>query len=140
MDPIPTPRVVRRRCALSLSQESKVEQCHRGATDINKIMARFHRSGLLPQKRESGFYGDFTSVSDYQSALASCALAQRNFMSLPSSVRKEFNNDPVLLFAFLQDENNLDRAVELGLISRPVVPDTETPVPPDDVVVPTPPE
>lgn len=41
-------------------------------------------------------------------------------MELPATLRREFDNDPVKLLAFLQDENNRDRAIQLGLVNAPV--------------------
>jgi phage internal scaffolding protein len=63
--------------------------------------------------------------------------AQNRFMELPAKVRKEFDNDPGAFLAFLENPNNYDRAIELGLIERQPAPpnpqrDTPTNVPAAD--------
>ena len=44
--------------------------------------------------------------------------ARESFAMLPSSIRKRFDNDPGLLLAFLDDENNREEAFSLGLIPQ----------------------
>lgn len=127
---VTNPRI-RRRVQFVPVGESRVEQSHRDECDINKIMARYHRSGLLPGRGEPGYYGDFTAVDDYQDAVERVFAADRAFMELPSAVRKRFANDPSELLAFLADEGNRDEAVELGIIPplEPVVEDVGSPDP-----------
>lgn len=101
------------------SGESKTEQCHEGETNINKIMARYRRTGLVPQRGNPGFYGDFSSAEDYQTCCNKVLEANNNFMTLPADIRKHFENDPGKLLAFLSDDNNREEAYELGILPRP---------------------
>lgn len=96
----------------SLTKASMQAEC-----DINQIMAKYQKSGLIeaPQKA-NGQYGDFTGIGSYQDALNQVIAAQDAFDALPSSLRKRFQNDPAELLAFLDDEGNLGEARELGLI------------------------
>lgn len=63
-------------------------------------------------------YGDFTGVTDYASALNAIDNARSDFMSLPSKVREYFDNDPAKLLSFIDDSNNYEKGVELGLFKK----------------------
>lgn len=73
---------------------SQVQQHFAEEVDINTIMRRFGVTRQLPSGQEGGFYGDFTGISDYQSALEAVQRAQDGFMALPAEVREKFRNDP----------------------------------------------
>lgn len=77
--------------------ESKVQQ-HLGVeVDVNTIMRRHGISGSLPLGPATGVYGDFTDISDYESAVERVRGAEKRFMELPAEVRERFKNDPGLL-------------------------------------------
>lgn len=86
--------------------------------DIKRIVGRYQRTGVLPQFKPGGRYGDFSEVGDYMEALGRVELARAAFASLSSDVRKRFRNDPGELVAFLQDPANRDEAVKLGLVEE----------------------
>lgn len=113
--------------------ESKVEQAHRDRVNINSIVRKYMKTGLLPQRGNPGFYGDFESVPDFQSCINRVKEAEENFMTLPSEVRKRFSNNPVELFAFLDNEANREEAENLGIIPRrePDIVEPENPVEPE---------
>lgn len=99
---------------------SMTEQHFKDECDINNIVASFQETGVLPQGNREPLFGDFDLFpQDLASSMAQYDDAMEKFMQLDSSLRKEFNNDPVQLLAFLQDDKNRDRAVELGLIEKP---------------------
>lgn len=104
-------------------EKSLVDPSFEKEADINAIMAKYTKTGELPGVFSSPQYGDFSSVGDYKEALDMVRHAQHSFMSLPSSVRDRFHNDPAKLIEFLSDENNLDEAIELGL-ANPREPDS----------------
>lgn len=93
-------------------------------SDINQIVARFGITDGSVLPTTLGFpigpeyYGDFTEIPDLRGALD----AQRNiseiFAELPAKVRSRFQNDPYALWEFVNDSNNLEEAVTLGLLSR----------------------
>lgn len=94
---------------------SKTRQSEQDSTDINKIMERFNRSGKLPaMQTKHPQYGDARSVP-YDQALNIVKEAKEAFLKLPATTRKIFDNDPAQLEAFLMDDRNNQRAVELGL-------------------------
>lgn len=119
----------RRRVMQRTIGDSLTEQAHANEVDINSIVSRYTRTGMLPSRGGSPAYGDFSGVVDYQTCLDAVASAQAEFMKLPAQVRKEFDNDPGKLLAFLQDEDNRDEAIRLGLIEN--VPPVEAAAPPE---------
>ena len=63
--------------------------------DINKIVAKFKRTGQLPVLTDSkGQFVDTISVGDYQTCLERIRLAEETFAAYPSAFRRRFNNDP----------------------------------------------
>lgn len=99
----------------SMTRQSEMPSC-----DINRIMAKYQKTGVLEHARiHQGRYGDFIGAPEYQEAVNQVIAAQDAFASLPSSVRKKFDNDPAAFLAFAQDPANLDAMVDLGLASRP---------------------
>lgn len=104
--------------------ENMTEQHHAEDCDINNIIAKYTRTGVLgdpfAMPSVSAQFGDFTAISDYQTAMNNLIQAQQAFEALPAALRKEFDNDPAKLLDFLGKEENRDEAIRLGLIPRPV--------------------
>ena len=105
-----------KRVKIIIDGESKTEQSHKDVTNINKIMERATR-GIPPRVAAgNGLYGDFSSGMDLQDVMNRVTDAKRDFMSLPSHVRKRFDNDVVQLLDFISDPSNNEEAVSLGLL------------------------
>lgn len=96
--------------------KSMTEQTHKKDCDINTIIKRYNRTGILAQRLSKGVYGDFTNVTDFQTSLNRVRDAQQDFLALPSDLRKRFRNDPGELIEFISDPNNRKEAIALGLI------------------------
>jgi phage internal scaffolding protein len=103
------------------------QQHFKDETDINNILRQFNITGLLPQSPLSPRYGDFTGISDYQTALNAVIAAESEFDGLPAEIRARFNNNPEELINFLENDKNYDEAVKLGLVNAK----TEASVQPD---------
>lgn len=98
----------------SLTRQSFSDEC-----DINNIMARFEKTGIIEHlNQHQGTYGDFTLITDYHSALLQVIDAQNSFNSLPSKLRAQFNNDPGLFLTFVQDPDNIPELEKMGLIPK----------------------
>lgn len=97
--------------------EDKTLQSFKDDADINNLVRRFKLTGQAPMPNMSPFYGDFTQVEDYQSAMNMIIAARESFHALPAEVRKKFNNDPAQLIEYLNDPK-LDKAEarKLGLL------------------------
>lgn len=116
---------------------SKTKQSFANESDINMIMAKFHRTGVLmdPTKISSrkAFFGDISGLGDFQEIQNKVLAAEVAFGDLPSEIRTRFDNKPAELVKFLQDEGNREEAIELGIVEAPPEEPVETPpvVPPD---------
>ena len=97
----------------SLAQQHFKDEC-----DINNILRQFNITGLLPEATLSPQYGDFTGIGDYHSALNQVIAAEDEFMSLPATLRARFANDPAQLIEFLNNPENYNEAIELGLVEK----------------------
>lgn len=97
----------------SLANQSFKDEC-----DINNIMRKHGHDPVAfnTLTRKGGVYGDFSEISDYQGMLQKVADAQDAFSSLPSALRERFRNSPGELIEFLQNPQNYDEGVKLGLL------------------------
>lgn len=98
----------------SATQQQFKEEC-----DINEIVRRFGLTGELPENVRVPQSGDFTGITDFQSAMNAVREAQENFMALPAEIRERFANDPQKLMDFVANDANRDEAIKLGIVSRP---------------------
>ena len=100
--------------------DARTEQCHRDECDINKIIAKYDRTGVLNHVNDfEARYEDLTGL-DYQTMLNTVANANSMFEGLPSEIRNQFANDPANFISFMDDENNNEQMYEMGLKSRPI--------------------
>lgn len=112
---------LRRRVSFAVQGESRVKQAFKDECDINRIMAKYQKTGLIDHVRENkGNYEDYTNVPEsYHEACTQVIAAEEMFMTIPSSIRAKFANDPGQFLAFVEDEKNYDALVEMGLTIKP---------------------
>jgi len=103
------------------SKPSLTKQSFRDECDINNILRQFNVTGQLPAGSVQPQYGDFSGITDYQSALNAVMAAQDSFLQLPAKVRAKFDNDPALFVEFASDEANRDEMKALGLLHEETV-------------------
>lgn len=101
----------------SLTRQSELKYA-----DINLIMAKYDKSGVLPPATRDGFFADVTSVGDYRDAIHRVRQADGYFMKLPAKVRSKFDNDPAVFLDFVSDAKNLGEIEAMGLIESPPKP------------------
>jgi len=100
---------------------TRTKQSFRDECDINNIVKRFNVTGQLPVGSVQPQYGDFSGITDYQSALNAVMAAQDSFLALPAKLRARFDNDPALFVEFASDEANRDEMKALGLLHEETV-------------------
>jgi len=100
------------------AKPSRTQQSFKSECDINNILRQFNVTGQLPAGSVQPQYGDFSGITDYQSALNAVMAAQDSFLALPAKVRARFDNDPALFVEFASDEANKDEMKALGLLSQ----------------------
>lgn len=111
----------RRRVQITFDRtKSKTRQQYKADADINNIMAKYIKTGMLSHvNRYNGQYADVTGLGDYQESMNMIRTAQDMFMTLPAKVRSRFNNDPGEFLAFVDNPDNRDELVALGLARKP---------------------
>lgn len=104
---------------LDTGSETIVQQHYGEEVDINTIVRRFGVTGALPLGPEGpAIYGDFTGITDYESARDTIERANTAFMNLPADVRLKFDNDPAKLIAMSQ---SMSEEAFSEFVSPPVV-------------------
>lgn len=99
-----------------------VQQHEAADCDINRIMDRYIRDGVIEHVKEyGGQYGDFTEVPDYATCLRKVAEAEDCFAALPAKVRSKFENDPGAFLDFVSNPANRDEMALMGLLDTPGV-------------------
>lgn len=99
--------------------ESRTKQEFQEECDINRIMAQYQRTGVLPVDPYGWEprYMDCTGL-DYQVAMETVAYANSMFQSLSSKIRDRFDNDPQKFLEFAQDPAHQEEMIEMGLARR----------------------
>jgi len=107
---------------ISFTGEGRTKQSFRSECDINTIMARYQRTGVLPDmlNKSPGQYLDVTGI-DYQEAMQTVATANSLFEELPSKIRSRFENDPQQFLEFTSNENNRQEMATMGLLKPEAV-------------------
>lgn len=104
---------------------SRTQQQFKEECDVNNILRNYVNTGVLTyMSAVAPEFGDFSQMpEDYGEALALIAKSEEQFGMLPADVRERFDNKPVNLVNFLQDEKNREEAIKLGLLNKPKVED-----------------
>ena len=87
--------------------------------DLRKMMEKHRITGQIDVKVGDPYYADFSEVKDYQSALNQVMAAEEVFNSLPAKIRDRFGHNAGKLLEFLQNPDNKQEAIELGLLEDP---------------------
>lgn len=101
-----------------LTQQSAAADC-----DMNEIMRRA-MAGAMPTHVNPGVprFGSLIGMGDLRDALNLVVKADEMFHQLDPFVRKRFHNSPAELLDFVQDPQNREEALKLGLIDPKPVP------------------
>lgn len=104
---------------LNFLKPSRTKQEFREDCDVNVIIRRFTKSGLLPNPNNAvPQFVDAASLPDLQTLMQIMIEAEKAFMSLPAQVRKEFDNNAIQFVEFATKAENLDKMREWGLAPK----------------------
>lgn len=98
--------------APSRTKSEFAEECN-----INNIVGRALKTGVMPSGTRKPLFEDFTEVKDYTETQRIIATAEQNFMQLAPEVREKFGNNVAELLDFIDNPENAKEAAELGLIA-----------------------
>lgn len=96
--------------------KSMARQSEAKMADINQIMAKYEKTGVLPLNTKEGFFADVSTVGDYREAIERVEKADTYFMQVPAKIRKQFDNDPAKFLDFVSDPSNMEEIESMGLI------------------------
>lgn len=106
------------------SVPSMTQQQFKDEADINYIVSMYDSSGVMPTFHGDGqpsqpVFGDFASLPDNAQEMYNRMIeARNNFDNLPLEVRKRFNYDPASFLDFVDNPENLDELVAMGLATK----------------------
>lgn len=106
--------------ALYFTRPSRVAADMAADCDVNLIVSRYQRSGILPTVRnnfgDDGKYRDVADAPSYIEGLNIVAQANEMFAQLPSDVRREFGNSPERFLEAYHDPKRKSFLQELGVL------------------------
>lgn len=107
------------------NEPTKTKQALADNLDVNKIIKRYHATGVLPKAHDfEAVYGEFDSF-DLREAIEKVHNAEKLFLEVPSKIRAEFNNDAGAFIDFATNAANIDQMRKWGLAPQPA-PEPET--------------
>jgi len=99
-------------------KKDRTQQSFKDECDINVLMKRYEKTGILPTGRDlPPQFGDVTSV-DFMESMNQVATVRGVFSQLDARTRARFENDPAQMLDFMADPANRAEAVKLGLLPK----------------------
>lgn len=107
----------RKRVATVFFGETKTQQQYKDQCNVNKIIAKFKRTGSVTHVRNAaeGVYADLADLPSLMEAEQVVITARNAFAEVPAEIRKRFGHDPQEFVKFLSDPKNDAEAISLGL-------------------------
>lgn len=103
--------------SLSFPAQGRTKQSFKDECDINVIMGRYMKTGVLNfVNRFAPQYSDVSGI-DYQEAMFTVAQARSMFQQLPAQIRDQFRNDPAQFLDFVHDPANAAEMAQMGLLT-----------------------
>lgn len=119
-DPVHISDIIRERVSLSFADApSRTKSEFAEECNINNIVNRGLKSGILPSGSRKPLFGDYSEVNDYVHIQRTIVEAEQNFMQLDAETRAFFKNNVANLLDFIDNPENAEKAAEMGLIEAP---------------------
>lgn len=96
--------------------QSRAKQEFAADCDINTIVSRFLRAGVVPMPTSQPVFADVSDGRTYHALQNQIAYVKQVFADLPADVRADFHNDPAEMLDWVSDPKNADEARKLGLL------------------------
>lgn len=97
---------------------SMTEQNHMKSCDINNILRKFAETQTISHVNQFEAHYNDVPAEDLLNAMLITKNAETMFQSLPSKLRKEFDNNAVNFLSFVQDPANEAELIEMGLATK----------------------
>lgn len=128
---------MRNRVQKTFTQPTLTQQHSKDEVDINNIMARYIKTGVLDHVTKYEAQYIETSECDYHQSMNIIRKADEMFLELPAKVRKQFDNDPGEFLSFVENPVNHSKLAEMGLTKPPMSPTSDNPAHAPATVQPT---
>ena len=107
---------------------SRTKQEFKKSCDINHIIKRYQDTGVHPSMfttiKNGGISASVDQNMSYHSMFQKVESIREEFNTLPSGVRRKFQNDPLQLLEFVSKEENREEAIKIGLLDAPKINET----------------
>jgi len=135
--------VIRKRVQLTIPEDEviRVEQSHKDEVNINNIVKRHGMDLIARTAALQQFTYDDNPNNDFQETMNAILKAEKSFSSVPSQIRKQFDNNPAQFMDFIHNPDNQQTLIDWGLAKAPektqpvevvVTNQPETPPPPGE--------
>lgn len=106
----------RKRVAIDFKNDRGLtEQSHKDACDIHNILRRAQKTGVLEHVNAyKGTYGTMPTGDQYHAQQNAIARANTMFETIPSKIRKKFDNDPAKFLDYVTKDENYAEMQEMG--------------------------
>lgn len=103
----------------SMTRQADAESC-----DVNNIMKRYEKTGILPPYTNPGFFADVSTFGDFHAVTEVVRQTNEIFMQLPAQLRFDFGNDVANFVNWATDPANSGELQKLldGAEQAPVAP------------------
>lgn len=103
----------------TVTGRGRTKQEFREDSDINCIVQRYKKSGVLPAGRRPELlqFADVSEVRSFSEMYERVEAGKAAFNSLAPEIRARFKNSPADLLDFLGNPENRGEAVKLGLVN-----------------------
>jgi len=102
------------------NQPSMTKQSLKDDADVNKIIKRYNKTGVLPNMNKlESIYGQITS-QDLQDALNKVDSSYEAFSEVPSDIRAQFGNDAGAFIDYATNPQNIDQMRQWKLAPPPI--------------------
>ena len=116
------------RVPAAVDSESMTHQQFKDECDIRNIHLKYRETGVVSHVNlQVGRFGDWSQSDSFHEAASYVAGVTSWFSDQPAELRDRFKNDPAVLLAWLEDEENTEEACDLGLL-----PESQRPEPPTE--------
>jgi len=110
-------------------KDGRTKQSFKDSTDIQKIMARFDKSGTISHLNKfEGVYADFSDF-DFHEQTTMLARGNEIFAQLPAEIRREFSQSPAKFFEYVNIPGNIEKLPGLAApgqqLPRTALPDAD---------------
>jgi phage internal scaffolding protein len=99
------------------------EQHHKDKCDVNQILAKYQKTGVIEHVKRHGAHYGFCDGRDFTEATFLVTKAREMFEDLPSKTREKFAHDPAKFLDFVDSlPDGPERATllfEAGLAAKP---------------------